>query len=155
MHTMNKNSWHYKLATTGKDPWELEYFDEECDNFCKYARSVFNGILRYSFMGLILTFIFGAAVYAVGDTLAWLGWMLFNLSLVEPGVGATFMIMLTILFGGYFLFDLIKKALIKLAYSTHKTSHKIHVALEKKDSGFIHLLYKKYKEKVCFRIEYK
>lgn len=155
MHTMNKNSWHYKLATAGKDPWELEYFDEECDNFCKYARSVFNGIMRYSVMGFILAVAFGITVYAVGDFLAWVGWMLLNLALVEPGVGATFIIIASILVGGFFLFDLISKGIKKAAYAAHKTSHNIHVALEKKESGFIHLLYKKYKEKVCFKVEYK
>lgn len=155
LHTMNKNSWHYKLATAGKDPWELEYFDEECDNFCKYARSVFNGILRYSALGMAIVGGAGIVIYCVGDFIAWLWFMLWNMALVEPYIGATFILVAAGLITLLFIASLIAKGIKKTSDEIRMASHNIHVALEKKESGFIAMLYKKYKEKVCFRVEYK
>lgn len=155
MHTMNKKSWHYKLATAGKDPWELEYFDEECDNFCKYARSVMNGMLRYAGLAMAVLLGVGLVAYTLGDFIGWILWMIFNVSTVEPGIGAMFVIVIlglaTIMFVSKHTGRLIVNTAHKVSLASHKAARKI----EKKESGFLKLLYTKYKEKVCFGVNYK
>lgn len=154
LHTMNKKSWHYKLATAGKDPWELKYFDEECDNFCKYARSVFNGILRYAGLGMAVIIGTCIVTYCVGDFIAWIWFMLWNMALVEPYIGATFIIIAVGFIAFFFISSLIAKAGKKTADAIWMASHNAQIALEKKDSGFIAMLYKKYKQKICFGVKY-
>lgn len=154
MHTMNKNSWHYKLAVSGKDGWELERFEENCDNFCKYARSVVRGAFRYfaATMGILLIASF--VLYVLGDSIAWIFWMIYNWSLVEPSIGAQVMIVIASLCMMFGAFALIQKGWRYSADAIAIAAHKTADNVSKRETGFIALLYKKYKEKVCFGVDY-
>jgi hypothetical protein len=152
---MNKNSWHYKLATAGKDPWELEWFEEECDNFCKYARSVFRGLFRYFAAFVAIAGLSCIIIYALGDLIAWLFWMVVNWAWVDPALGASVILGLCAIVLALLVLAGIsqgwKYTVSKIAYAAHKTA----VNVSKRESGFLKLLYTKYKEKICFGVKYK
>lgn len=155
MYTMNKKSWHYKLATAGKDQWDLEYWEENCDNFCKYARSVLNGMLRVAGLVLTIAGLTCISVWAVGDFLGWIFWMLWHMTFVDPDLGAQLVTALIVIITGIIIFVGVAQAFKAIARKVSVASHNIAVAVEKKDSGFISALYKKYKQNICFKVDYK
>jgi hypothetical protein len=126
--TVNRNSWHYRLAKLGNvRPYEL--------NICNYIRCFLGGVGYITFCAA-LVFI---ACFLVGDFLAWVAAMLVNLIYFDPGVAA---LIATSIFGAAFLFLL-----------CFLISHFGVKAFESADSSFIGAAYDSFKNKYCFKVK--
>lgn len=75
---INKNSWHYKLATIGNTPW----WDDT--DICTYRWEVIKG----GFLMIVAAHAVALATVAVGDFAAWFLACVMSLTLVSPDIGA-------------------------------------------------------------------
>lgn len=83
--TINRNSWHYKMMNV--------VLDDVPRNICEYIRwavlLLIGALSGLAFIAFIM--------WLVSDFVAWIAWMLLNLSWIEPEVRAVFISFILIL----------------------------------------------------------
>lgn len=144
--TLNKKSWHYRLATTygpfnKYDRWGD--FDYSRMNICDYVRSVFIGLLFV----VLITLILGAFAAIVADFGAWVIAMISIEQLILPEAGA-------ILVSGIICGILMFAAIRGIVIGTKKLINRFAVP-DYNDDSFIGSAYESFKNKICFTIEFK
>ena len=135
--TINKNSWHYKIVTY----WNG--YESENDDFCQYTRTVLVAtavflLVAISLLGLALTLFIGIA-----DTAAWL-----VAGLVESFVIPSF-------FASNIIFLTSFVAICGIPYFSVKWFKRYFNSTIKDDNSSLAVAYESWKNKVCFRIDYK
>ncbi len=135
--TLNKNSWHYRLASTYPpcDHWAI------ARDICGYTRQVIRGMITCMFLTPILAYIVlclilpPIAIFVPDFVLP---------TLVNPfTAGAIFYVVFALGYTAY----LIATAYVKLS-SKGGLQKAIH-------TGFIYNSYKSFKDKTCFKIDFK
>jgi hypothetical protein len=127
---INRNSWHYKLASKGK------YWDVlgEPTDFCSYWRIVMFGLLEYlvlvAFLSLIVLFM------AVS----------FYVNPVSTTIGLV--AIFSIIFGVFGFHKLV------IFLKENKQKHDYDVAFNRKQEGLLRMKYRSWKEKICPKVEY-
>jgi hypothetical protein len=129
-YIINRNSWHYKLASAGK------YWDVlgEPTDFCSYWRIVMFGLFQYFILGLFILLLvsFIAASFYV------------NPVPTTIGVVTIFSIIFGV-FGFHKLFVFLKE---------NKRQHDYDVSFNRKQEGLLSMKYRSWKEKICPKVEY-
>lgn len=139
-YDLKKNSWHYWLAKIGgQSGWD------KSTNLCAYIRRIVYGIIKLSFWTIVLTMV--TIAYFVG------GWdfftCMFDASCTEvPPTAALFVALSGI---AVFLFVL---GLVLIGADKVREYRISHQSVTKEPS-FLTLVYRKFKDKTCVKINFK
>lgn len=131
MITFNRNSWHFRLATT----YGPMYRWEHTTDICRYTRSVFFGLL----LVLVITAGLGLITWGLVDMGLWL-YFLFNGYLLEP-IGPAIIIFASILVG--------------LVVGTVFLGFEVIQTVNISTPSFVKQAYYSWKDKYCSRVEFK
>lgn len=135
---LNKNSWHYKAAQFG-----TVFGVPDETNFCKYFWMVLKGVLLHS---IIFVFMFGfgsAILFSIGNVIMH---FLYGWEMTQMAEG----VLVGLLIGGSFLGFLVAKKQIEKMANAAVASQSM---TEK--PGFLYMTYLKFKDKTCFKINFK
>ena len=152
-YTFSSKSWHYKLANVGiQRVWDFEEID-----MCSYIRKVLAGAIVFSVMVAGFSFIawfFGFGYITLG---IWLFDCLSTGVVTAPnpiaglvGLSTLLVLFLFIVFG---IKSLLNKAIDK--FVDYTIEHQHPQLVKEKEPSFIALAYRKFKEKTCYRINFK
>lgn len=136
--TINKQSWHYRLLRF------MEFSARHADDLCVYTRGV-AGALALALC--VVSFVAGATA-GLADFLTWCAVCLLWLTIIEPwgalwGIGGGLLLSATILSGPFWaprLFNVIRNASEKIPEESR---------LKWADA------WASFRERVCFRVDYK
>ena len=152
-YTFSSKSWHYKLANVGvQRVWDFEEID-----ICSYIRKVLAGALVFvaAFFGATaIAIFFGYGFITLGmwfvDCLTSGNWVLPN-----PIAGLILFTILLIVFGFIIVGVriLLEKAIDK--FVDYTIEHRHPQLVKEKEPSFIAAAYRKFKDKTCFRINFK
>ena len=130
-YELNRNSWHYRLAN-----FQVQRVGDS-SNICEYTRAVFSGavlgLLMLGFVAL-LTSVIGYGIYGIGASIFTLSNMLNPASMLVIGI------VLGIVF--IYIFAMIKDRLDDMPVRPESNS-------------FPALAYRKFKDRTCFKINFK
>ena len=142
--TINKKSWHYRLASFYANGGDLTWFSEPQD-FCSYLEKIAKGFCMLILMMLIAIYVI---IIPVGDLAAWALACAQNHMWLHIDVAAQlFAITVTIFIFLAFMLYLIYTIL------TWKANHSTNLLND--SPSFTSMLYAKFHDKVCFKINYK
>lgn len=152
-YTFSNKSWHFKLANVGvQRVWDFEQID-----ICSYIRKVLAGAIVFSVMVAGFSFI----VWVFGFGYITLGIWLFDcfstgvVTAPNPIAGLVGLGTLLVLFA-YIVIgikSLLNKAIDKFVDYTLKDWQP--QVVKEKEPSFITLAYRKFKDKTCFRVNFK
>lgn len=145
--TISKDSWHYALYSSGKSKYEL---DHEPHNLCRYVRTIlFRSFIILGVLSFILFLVAGfvTSIYCLFSGIKVPNW-------AGPGFGivATLLTAVSLILLGKFLLRKIGNYFDNLSYrqSSRVVSQKVD-----KGPGFFSLMYRNFKDKLCYLIEFK
>lgn len=132
--TINKNSWHYRLANEygGLERWE--------DDFCSYSRRVGLGLCA----ALLLSAVCSLLLYPLVDLAIWAYFRMFVDPVDMSTAAEIFCIIAAVL-------------LLALAIGVFGSLREMYVESRprvKKEPSFLTLAYRKFKDKTCVRVNY-
>jgi len=142
------NSWHMWLANFGKDEWTRLDIGEHID-ICSYLRLVFWGLLRFTGVCLMVVALTSWAAFSVGNMF---GWLFLDYKLEAPTViavvGFLILLLLVLLAYGKDKYDQYRRKQYwkRIENGTHRKPRK---------PTFLQLVYRKFKDKTCFKLEIK
>lgn len=92
--SIESGSWHYRLLV-----W-MQVQPRNCDDLCAYIRKLSVILMALTLVACV------AAIYvaSMGEVLAWVAWMVLNLSLISPdtfGIPGLFLSIVALAFCGY------------------------------------------------------
>lgn len=85
---INRDSWHYKLATQ----WGSYYPDIESNDICTYLRKIAKALIGMAALSTLALLLGGGFLYMTGDFIAWLVFVLLH-GWVEPDAAGGFLAM--------------------------------------------------------------
>lgn len=143
-HTLNKDSWHFRLANFGD---RRVWADDEID-ICYYIRKVFGGAT--AFLALVIFAIIFVVIFGYGYITGaiWLYECISTGVWVAPNpvagltLGAT--VVLGLALGWVIMLDHINRVRLNARHDGKIT-----------EPSFVSLAYSKFKSKTCFRINFK
>lgn len=146
--SVNKNSWHYKLAKQGG---YISAYDELSD-ICSYSRKVLMSALLHLFLVVLGIGVTAFLSVVIVDTLFSIGFSLYYGAYIftaagEAGTAVSCMVIMG--YGVYLSCNRIDnwfKRRRDIAYENRFNP--------KQPDGFLKTLYKSYKEKYCVRIQF-
>lgn len=136
---LNPNSWHFKLATWRETKYEKEYLQRVGTDICSYTKKVLGGLFAWIFLIALLSAL-----------VAWFGKGLYDIVMLFFGGENTpfsfSLIVALISFGGLASVAFVKEYIQDRAAS---------VKDGQKEPTFVGLAYRKFKDKTCFKINFK
>lgn len=132
---LNKNSWHYRLASKYIFD-DTSYWGD--DNICDYTKSVIRG----AFIAVVLTFVGSFLLAApLGDFFAWVTFtMLYGYHGYPTNTGILILVYLSVI--------VILGIAFCVSYLTEKFITKNH------DDSFIQVAYESWRKKFCHKIDW-
>lgn len=141
---INKKSWHYRLALYGCNfsKYELNYVND----FCGYLRELVWGIFMCLALVAILSFILGTIFGS---------WIFYLVASIQLGFFPEFLELMWLLpvfvlsIGLVFLTEYLKELM------RERERNATFVTVDLSERGFFSMLFSKFKNKVCYSIEFK
>lgn len=149
--TINKNSWHYKLANNfggGVRSFNDDHHPERNTDFCSYFWKVFFGAFWFTIICILGAFLTGC----VADFGAWVGAMIVTGHLIQPGSGALVVVafLVLVLIGCIVAgADKLKEVRRNAQYEAEKLG-----LIDESEPGFIKMTYRKFKDKTCVQLNF-
>lgn len=145
---INHNSWHMWLANFAKDEWTRFDIGDTTD-ICTYVKAVFWGTLRFIGVAVMVVALVSWTAFSVGNMF---GWLFLDYKLEAPTVIAVFGFIVSVL--------LLAFAYGKDRYDAYRRKQywkRIENGEHSKPRkpGFMALVYRKFKDKTCFKLEIK
>jgi hypothetical protein len=131
--TLNKNSWHYRLATKYQDN---KYPSE---NFCEYFWAVVKGFFAAVLIYVVISILIGGVL----DFLIW-SFVCLNYGYITPNPFSLVIVFALSWLGIIFL----------AAYFKDKKQERLRLSEVPVKISFFTLAYGKFKEKTCVKIEF-
>lgn len=152
MTSVNKNSWHYHLAT---EYGNFNNGKEESD-FCSYSREVIKGFL----MTLVAIGIGSAIGFLYLDLALWTYFCIHTGHLIEMNTPAFVALSATILIGGSIAWHELSNYFADRRYQKERLQALAEAKREwpevvEAPPGFFKLLYTKFNNKVCIKLDFK
>ena len=151
-HTLNKDSWHFWLANIGVQ----RVYDWEERDICSYIRTVIYGAITLgaaTIAAIAIAIFFGYGFITLGmwfvECISTSIWVLPN-----PIAGMMLVGMILIAFG-FLIFGIKRLFDMTIDRYVDYTIGQRHPQLASKEPSFIALAYSKFKNKTCFRINFK
>lgn len=142
MVKFSRDSWHYKLANFGSD--RVAYWLET--DICSYSRKVFAGFITFVMITFLCCVLLGIIALAVYEHYMWF---------TDQGSfgPAAFLVDGTIiLIGGIALIEVFKHKIRR--YSNQRYWDKLTGVKKTKPDNFLVTLYKKFKDKTCYKVTF-
>lgn len=134
---LNRNSWHYRLATKYSNYREVDRWGYPNVDFCEYTKKVFGGLM-ICFLIVVGCSLVGSMVL---DFAMWIWFWLHEGFLDEPGG-----------FAMGFIFTVFYSLILLIFFRFVKTAPKV---ISKVEKSFLGLAYESFKDRVCFTIKFK
>ena len=148
--TLNKQSWHFWLANFGRTRMG-SYEQKYGTDICYYIRSIFKGLFFFT----IVAFTCIAAAFWVGNSIYDIAQFFINgIEMSEPtkfliilvGASTAILIFMLSVYGAF-------KGTTKLIQNRRDRLY--DQGIRPNEPGFLTLAYRKFKEKSCFKINFK
>lgn len=139
---LNKDAWHFKIATFGETRYEKELLTEHGTDICEYIRKFIRGVFSIGIISIASIFLIGFCGIAVYDLWA----------ILFAGGGMTSPL---IVFTAVVLAILVFLAIVFFKDLHRKWKAKAPSANERQQDSFLSLTYQKFKTKTCSKIVFK
>lgn len=147
--TINKNTWHFKLANQFGGGVNVSTFNPEYNtDFCSYFWKVFFGAFWFTVVMALVAF----ATACVADFFAWIIAMIVTGHLIDPdgaAVAVILFISLAVLGCVFAGIDKLREIRRNARYEAEKSG-----TVADTDPGFFKLSYRKFKEKTCVQLKF-
>lgn len=141
MFKFSSNSWHFKLANVGTE----RVYDWVETDICTYIRKVLAGffvLCLFTMLGIIACLFIGLGVY---ENVRWvMGWG-------DIGPAALLLDGATLLIGSMLVIDLMKH---KIRAKVYERLYNKMVLKKQQPDNFLVAVYKKFKEKTCYKVTF-
>lgn len=146
MFSIDKNSWHFKLV---QESWGKRYREGDIIDFCEYFRAVVGSIALYFLLISLFIFTVFIALKAHWEMFA----VIKEYLIFGEVVGRVHILAFT----GFivYLLGAIYSFFIGCGYLINKCYSKAKQKISRNNSSFVALSYRKFKDKVCFKVRVK